>query len=134
MLEPWWLEWVFNNLGHLDNTLLQAVSATLLARCVSNERCLSMGIRDVFGLRRLDFAVNKLLKSGSCLVCRGLNLFLRRPLHCTVIIIEVFAMRQGDEVFELRLDNLVAALPLVSNRVVADVAFGVDLQGKCVPR
>lgn len=43
-------------------------------------------------------------------------------------------MCEGDEVFELRLNDFVCPLALPCNGIVANIAFAVDLQRECVAR
>jgi hypothetical protein len=41
-------------------------------------------------------------------------------------------MVEGDEVFELGLDDFAVPLALVGDGIVAHVALAVDLEGECV--
>lgn len=81
VLETWGLKGIFDDLRHFDDPLVQADSAILLSGGVPNERRLSLGVRNVLGLGRLDLAVDELLKCSLCFISGRLNLFLRRSLH-----------------------------------------------------
>jgi hypothetical protein len=78
----------------------------------------------------LDLSGNKLLKSGPGFVRSGLNLLLRRALHRSLVIREVLSMSDRNEVFELGLNIFARTLALVSNNIITNIAFAIDLKSK----
>lgn len=129
VFEPRGLQWILHDFCHLYDSLLHPVRTILLPGCVSNERSLPVSIWHILWLRCLDFAVNELLESCSRLVGCCLDLIFGRTVHCFVTLIEIFPVRKWHEILELRLDDLPCSLTLLSNGIVANIAFAINLKG-----
>jgi hypothetical protein len=125
---------ILYNLRHFNDPLLQAITTTLLARSVTDECRLALTIWDMLRLCGFDFSVGDFLESSLGFVRRCSDLLFRRAIHCPVCVGEILAVREWNEVLELRLNYFAISLPLLSNRVVTNVAFRVDLERECVSR
>ena len=133
MLEARRLQWVLNDFGHFDNSLLQAILAALLTRSVPNKCGLALAVWDMLGLSSFDLSISDLFKSGLSFLRRCSNLLFRRTFHCPVCVGEVLTIREWNKVFELGLDYFAVSLTLLGDCIVTDIAFRVDLERECVP-
>lgn len=135
MLKPRRLQRILHHIRHLDNPLLQPVRAiALLSRCVTNELGLALAVGYVFGLSGFDLAVDEFLECETGLFGCGLDVLFRRTVHSARFFGEVFTVRERNEVFELGLDVFSLTLALVSDGIVANISFAVDLESEGVTR
>ena len=128
MLEAWWLKRVLDHLRHFDDSLLQAIGIALLAWSITDEGRLALTVWNILRLGRLDLPVDKLLQRCPSLVRRRLHFVLRWTLQIPLVVIQILAMRNWNEVLELRLDEFAGTLALERNGVVSNIAVGVDLE------
>lgn len=66
VLETRWLERVFDDIGHLDDALLESAAFALLAGGVADEGGVAPAVWNVLGLGRLDLCVCELFESCAC--------------------------------------------------------------------
>ncbi len=112
MLESWRLKRVLNNLGHLDDSLLQPVRISLLTRSIANEGSLSLALGDVLRLSSFDLPVHELLQCRTGLVCGRLHIIFRWSIQTSLHFVQVLPGSKGDEVLELGLNILPGTLSL----------------------
>ena len=134
VLEARRLERVLDDLGHLDDALLERGAARLLAGRVAHEARGARARGDVRGLRGPDLAVHERLERGARALRRRAHVRVRGARHVRGAGAAVRALRERDEVRELRLHEAPRAVALLRERVVAHRARAVDLQRERVPR
>lgn len=103
-----------------------------MTRRVPQKSRLAPALRDVLRLRSLDLRIHQLLQRSARPISSGLHLVVGGSVHRSIAFVEVGALGEGDEVFELGLDGAVGAVALVGYGVVADVSCAVYLEGECV--
>lgn len=134
MLEARGFHWILSDFSHLDDSLFQPITSSLMTWSIPNETRFPLSVGYIFWLSRLDFSRYKLLESLSCPFSSLGNFLLRRPFHGPCSLIKVFSMRQRDKVLELGLYIFAFPLTLLRNSIISDVSFTVYLESKCISR
>lgn len=98
VLEPWWLEGIFLNLRHLNDSLLPFIG-TLVGGGVSNVGSVVVGLGDMFGLRGLDLAVSDTFEGKSRSLSSFSNRKIIRSFHLPLRFSHIGTVSQGDQVY-----------------------------------
>ena len=141
-------ERIFDDVDHLNNSLLLSVSS-LLSRRVSYVGNVSLSSDGGGGLSGLDLSTDEFLEGSLRSSSGRLDFLLGRSFHGSVL--DVGTMGEGDEIFELRLYCSTVSMSLLgccgdagqlrawcrvyevpTDGVVTYVPFCVDLEGESI--